>query len=125
MMDDRVVLITCNGLSARGQLTAKVIQQLQEHIDEDVDVLSLTPLLAGLPERVEKVKRATQLIGLAGCSRRCDLHACRSQAGRVPDVDLVLEDILRKDITSEDTISQEELNQVLPKATSLLLGKLT
>lgn len=122
--DGSIVLLPCNGLSARGQITRFVADQIREQID-DIEVVELVPLMAGIPGAVETLRRAKRVIGLSGCEHRCESNGCEMARGKAPDDTFTVGDLVRSDVQSIDSFAPEEMKQCSLQVSSLLLGKLS
>lgn len=119
-----VILVPCNGHTLRGQLTQRVAQLLREQI-EDIDVVDLIPLMAGLPHAIQKARQAKSLVGLAGCNHRCERSACQQFLKRPLDQEIVLDSFVDPSCKEMDDLSEEDFKQRVLQITSSVLGQLT
>ncbi len=119
-----VILLPCNGLSARGQVTEMASAKIREAMEE-VRRVDLVPLLAGLTDEQSAVNEARAVIGLAGCSYRCEARACRQAVGRELDDGLVVGDLMREDVTELSDATEQEIEQCVLEVTSRVLAVLS
>ncbi len=97
---------------------------LREQIN-GLKIVDLVPLMAGIPEEVEAVKKARAVVGFAGCQHRCDLDVCLKIRGKAPEHEFVIENILRNEVRDIKELSHEEFESVALQITSHLIGKLS
>ncbi len=119
----KIALIPCNGLSARGQLTRMSTQLIHEQMD-DVQVVDLAPLMAGVPGTLQAVQEARTVIGVAGCSSRCENVGCQKVFGQQLKHAIVFEELVPPHIRDTKEIKESDLQQLLPQAVSQLIGKI-
>ncbi|MCB9644402.1 MAG: hypothetical protein H6728_15120 [Myxococcales bacterium] len=118
-----MIIVPCNGHSLRGQLTQRVAQLLREQI-EDIDVVDLVPLMAGLPLAQQKARQSKLLIGLAGCNHRCERSGCQQFLRRPLDQEITLDAFVPPHQKDKQDITPEEFEQLVLHITSSVLGQL-
>lgn len=118
-----IVLLPCNGLSARGQLSSVVAGLLQEQL-EDIEIGQLIPLSVKDPAEQARLARARFVMAISGCSQRCESHICQQAGGQI-DGSICLEDDLPKELVSIAQVTPEQRRQATLTATSRALAQLT
>lgn len=118
----QVVLVCCNGVSARGHVAARACHLVCESLSE-VRSIEVVPLLAGVPEEVEALSRARVVLGLAGCDQRCDRGATRRVTGREPDESFVVGASLRAEVHEVADASEKELQSCTLELSSRIIGR--
>ena len=116
-----MVVLPCNGLSARGQVTTLAVDQVTEGF-EGLRCVNIVPLMAGVAEDVAELQAARAVVGVAGCHHRCDAHACRQVLHREPDDAFVVGEMLRAEVIERTEMTDEEFRQCALEVASRLVG---
>lgn len=122
-MEFPIVLLPCNGLSARGYLSSLIAQHVQEQLPQ-VCVIPPVPLSVGIESFVRQTQEAQYIFALSGCSHRCESHICQQATGRQPDETLDIEPIVRKDVSEWIDMSMDEQKQTLQRLVHQALDRL-
>lgn len=117
------VLVPCNGLSARGQLSTQVAHYLQENMD-DVAVAYPTPIATKQQDLLKQIYQAKRVILLSGCDQQCGVAICQ-QAQVLADTNVQLGAAVRPEAIEYDELDEEERKQALRLMTSRVVATLT
>lgn len=122
-VDGKVVLIPCNGLSARGRVAHLAAIMVEEGMPE-VQWVDCVPLMAEVDEEVKRVREARYVMGLAGCAYRCDALACRRGRGRETDDAVVIGKIVPPHIAEAADLSEDDKKRFALETASQVIAKL-